>query len=502
MSSAQGKLRRAGAGHAWALGCCVAMTLLATPLSGRLDLTNLAMLYLAGLVGVAYHFGGGPASLSAVLNVAAFDFFFVPPRFTFAVVDAQYLVTFAVMLAVGLVIGQLTARLRSEAQVAVGREQRAQGLFELTRELSGALTADQVARHGELAVRRHFGGDALVLITNLQDGLLAPDLAPAGFEAGVACWCCANAQPAGLTTAIAAAPGWHYLPLQAPMRVRGVLAMRPAHARTLDLPEQRQHLDTLARQVAIALERVHYVDVAQKTQVQMESEGLRNTLLAAISHDLRTPLTALIGLADQLTHAQPPLREQQAETAQALADQARALNAIFTKLLDMARLQSGTIALRLQWASIEELIGTTLRSLQHRLAATRVKVELAPNLPLVEVDATLLERVLANLLENAVQYGAPPIEVSARALDGALEIEVRDHGTGLPLTQSGGEQRLFEKFTRGQHESATLGVGLGLAICKAVVEAHQGSIEASAAPGGGARFTVRLPRRASPPLPL
>lgn len=394
-------------GYAWAVAACVAITLLATPLAGRLELTNLVMLYLAGLVGLAYRFGRGPAIAAAVLNVAAFDFFFVPPRFTLSVTDAQYVVTFGVMLAVGLVIGQLTAGLRFQVRLSASRERRARGLFELTRELSGAVLAPQVLHLGEQAVRRHFGGEVLLLAIDAQDRLLAPQPVPAGFDITLAQSCCDKNQLVGWGAPPHADQGWRYLPLQAPMRVRGVLALKPSQPRWLMLREQRQHLDTLARQVAIALERVHYVEIAQQALVQMETERLRNTLLAAISHDVRTPLTALIGLSDQLRQSQPALATHQADIARALSQQARALNAMVCNLLDMARLQSGAVSLRLQWESVEEVVGCALRSLHHLLPSSQVQVRLPCELPLVEFDAPLIERVLVNLVENAAKYGAP-----------------------------------------------------------------------------------------------
>ena len=484
--------------YAWAAASSVAITLATTPLHGYLDLANIVMLFLLGVVGVAMRFGRGPAALAAVLNVAAFDFFFVPPHLSFAVSDVQYLVTFAVMLAVGLLTGQLTAGLKFQARISASRERRAQSLFELTRDLSGALLSVQVGELGEAAVQRNFGGQALVLATDANDQLVMPAAPPVGFDASVADWAFRNAQPAGLATTTLAAQPWHYIPLRAPMRVRGVLALKPAQPRWLLIPEQMQQLDTLARQIAIALERVHYVDIAQQAVVDMESERLRNALLAAISHDVRTPLTALIGLAETLQKSSPPLSGTQAGMTQALTDQARALNTLVNNLLDMARLQSGAIRLRMEWQSVEEVVGSAIRAAQPALGGTRVVTALPPGLPLVEFDAVLVERALVNLLENAAKYGAPPVALSAQATADALVIIVRDHGPGLGPALQGREQTLFDKFTRGHAESSTPGVGLGLAICKAVADAHHGQISAADAPGGGARFTLSLPRRPPP----
>ncbi len=490
-------------GYAWAMVVSVAVTLLATPLLGVLELANIVMLFLLGGVGVAMRFGRGPAALAAMLNVAAFDLFFVPPRFSFAVSDVQYIVTFAVMLVVGLLVGQLTAGLRFAAGVSASRERRAQSLFELTRELSAALQTTQVVALGAAAVQGHFGGRALVLVPDASDRLEMPAEPPPGFDASVADWTFRQGQPAGLATATLAAQPWHYVPLKAPMRVRGVLALEPAQPRWLLIPEQAQQLDTLARQIAIALERVHYVDVAQQAVVEMESERLRNALLGAISHDVRTPLTALIALAESL-QALPEAPGGQRGIARAIVAQAHQLHALVSNLLDMARLESGiaggAVNLRRDWQSVEEVVGSAIRAARPALGDMAVQTALPAELPLVEFDAVLIERVLVNLLENAGKYGAAPIVVGARATERALVITVRDHGRGLPAALKGREQTLFDKFTRGQAESATPGVGLGLAICKAVVGAHGGEIAAADAAGGGAEFTVTLPRR-EPPAP-
>lgn len=489
--------------YAWAVATSVLVTLLALPLLSFFDLANIVMLFLLGTVLVALKFGRGPAALAAFLNVAAFDFFFVAPRMSFAVSDVQYLMTFGVMLLVGLLTGQLTAGLRFQARISRSRERRAQLLFELTRDLSGALLSSQVIELGEAAVQRNFGGQARVLTLDANDQLSPlPGSAPSELDASVADWTFRNEQVAGLATATLSAQAWHYVPLKAPMRVRGVLALKPAQARWLLIPEQMQQLDTLARQIAIALERVHYVEVAQQALVQMESEKLRNVLLAAISHDVRTPLTALIGLAEGLQSGTPPLTAGQAVAAKAISDEAHHLSALVHNLLDMARLQSGAVNLKMDWQSVEEVVGSAIRQAQHALAGKVVKAVLPPDLPLVEFDAVLMERVLVNLLENAAKYSGSssgePIEIAAHTTEHTLVLSVRDHGRGLPDAALGQESRLFDKFTRGASESITPGVGLGLAICKAVVDAHRGQISAANAVGGGAEFTLTLPRRAPP----
>ncbi len=492
--------------YAWSLAACVGTTLLTLPMVALFDLANIVMLFLLCVVLVAVKLGRGPAMLAAVLSVAAFDFFFVAPRFSFAVTDVQYLLTFAVMLGVGLLIGQLTANLRFSATVSASRERRAHALFELTRDLSAALQSVQVVELGEAAVQRVFGGQAKVFITNSNDQLELGDTVPDKLDASIADWTFHNGQRAGLATATLPSNAWHYVPLQAPMRIRGVLALHPAQARWLLIPEQVQQLETLARQIAIALERVHYVEVAQSAVVQMESERLRNTLLATMSHDVRTPLTALLGQAQTLEQS-VPLTAGQLISVRAIALEARELSALVSNLLDMARLESGQVHLRKQWQSVEEVVGSAIRASRHAVGTLEVATDVAADLPLVEFDAALMERVLVNLLENAAKYGVSPgghkpaILISAAVTPSTLELRVRDFGPGLPASSKGHEEILFDKFTRGQSESSTRGVGLGLAICKAIVETHRGKISATQADGGGAEFVVALPRTPPPVSP-
>jgi two-component system sensor histidine kinase KdpD len=238
----------------------------------------------------------------------------------------------------------------------------------------------------------------------------------------------------------------------------------------------------------------------------MESERLRNTLLAAMSHDVRTPLTALVGQAETLA-ASSTLSAEQKTSAQAISHEARELSALVGNLLEMARLESGQVELRLEWQSTEEVVGSAIRAARHALGSLQVRTDLPTDLPLVEFDAGLIERVLVNLLENAAKYGVampqhqPTVEVAASVTASTLELRVRDFGPGLPPSSQGREADLFEKFTRGKNESSTRGVGLGLAICKAVVDAHKGRISARNVDGGGAEFTLSLPRRAPPLAP-
>ncbi|MFL6697111.1 MAG: two-component system sensor histidine kinase KdpD [Vitreoscilla sp.] len=482
--------------YAKSVAVCAAVILATAPLLHVLEPTNIVMLLLLAVVFSALRYGRGPAVLASFVSVAAFDFFDVAPRFTFAVSDVQYLVTFAVMLIVALVIGQLTAGLTYQARVATLREDRVRALYELSRDLAAALMPEQIVEIGTRVLQAEFEARAVFLLLDDEDRLVVPEAA--GVDASLAGWALAHAEAAGQGTGTLPASAMLYVPLKAPMRVRGVVALALRNPQRLNVPEQRRLLDTFASLLAIALERIHYVDVAQRTTVQMESERLRNALLGAISHDLRTPLAALAGMADSLQLTTPPLAPAHAEIAQALREAALRMNALVNNLLDMARLESGRVALNLQWQPLEEVVGSALRSLGGLFAGRHpIRVALPADLPLLQFDAVLIERVLANLLENAAKYtpAGSAISIGAAATRDSVEVWVADEGPGLP---PGREELIFEKFERGRKESATPGVGLGLAICRAIVVAHGGAIRGETRPEGGARFVFTLPRGEAP----
>lgn len=487
--------------YALALLTCIGIAVGATPLLEYLDPANIVMLFLAGVLFIAFRFGRGPAVFAAILNVAVFDFFFVPPRFTFAVGDVQYLLTFVVMLVVGLVTGHLTAGLRYQARVARSREERARSLSEMAKSLSSALVDQQVVEISDKFLEASFRAKAAILLPDLNDTLQSPTLhdgMPA-YDMAVAQWCYDKNEPAGSGTDTLPASPQLYLPLKAPMRVRGVLVVEPANPRLLMIPEQRRLLETFAALIAIALERIHFVTIAQETLIRMESERLRNSLLATLSHDLRTPLTALVGLAETLSLDLAAAESTHADKAGVIREQALRTSRLVNDLLEMAKLQTGEITLRKDWQSLEEIVGSALKNLDAVMAGHPLALDLPADLPLIKCDAVLMERVLVNLLENAAKYteSGTAIGVSAAPADAFLHVEVWDAGAGLPPGQ---ERAIFEKFARGQKESAIPGTGLGLAICEAIVQAHGGRIWAENRSPHGARFVFTLPLDAQPSI--
>jgi two-component system sensor histidine kinase KdpD len=492
-------------GYGWAVATCAGVSLVAAGAQIVVDLANVIMLYLLGVVWVTVRFGRGPGLLASFLSVLVFDFFLVPPPLSLTVHDTQYLLTFAIMLTVALIISSLAARLRYQARIATYRERRTNALFDLGKELAGALTTAQIVDIGCRHLRGEFRAEVALLLPDARDQVQP---ARAGDEAGclrgpdlgVAQWVYDHQEPAGLGTHTLPATPALYLPLRAPMRTRGVLAMAPADPQLIALPEQYRLLETFAAQIALALERVHYVEVARDALVSMESERLRNALLSTLSHDLRTPLTAIVGLSSavlqQLAHAPAAQRE----LAHDLHEEAHRMSSMVSNLLDMARLQSGSVPLNREWQTLEEVVGSALRATGRVLGNRSVQVSLPEDLPLLHFDAVLLERVLVNLLENAAKYTPAESQIAvAAARDGhAVRVWVDDFGPGLP---PGMEDRIFERFTRGEREMSRPGTGLGLALCRAIVEAHGGRIWAENRPGGGARFAFTLPLLKAPAMP-
>ncbi len=491
---------RAWRDYAMAGVLCVGAALLSTFLHPLFDLANIVMVFLLAVVLAGVRYGRGPAVLASFLSVAAFDFFFVPPRLSFAVSDVQYLLTFLIMLAVGLITGQLTAGFKYQAHVATRREQRMRALYEMSRDLSGALLAEQIAEIGERFLASEFAARTALALVDENDQLLPPlpSARPvSAFDHGVARWAFDHGECAGAGTDTLPGSPVLYLPLKAPMRLRGVLAVELPDAGRLLIPEQRRLLDTFSSLLAIAIERVHYVEVARDTTVQMESERLRNSLLSAISHDIRTPLSVLVGLADSMFLSKPPPTAEQAEIAQAMRETTLRINAQVSNMLDMARLQAGRIQLKREWQPLEETVVAGIKGMEAALLGHRIDLRIPEELPLVEIDAVLMERVIGNLLENAAKYtpAGTTISIGARADGDTVEFWVADRGPGV---SRGKEEATFKKCERGARESTIAGGGLGLAICRAIVEAHGGRIHAENPPDGGARFVVRLPA-GSPP---
>ena len=500
------KTKRRWPGYAWGAAATVFCTAAGMLMSPLFELVNVAMVYLLAVVLIAARYGRGPAVATSIVAVAAFDFFFVPPALTFAVSDAQYLLTFVIMLVVALVISDLTARVRLQANVAGHRERRTALLYAMSRELAATRGQEAMAAVSVRHMSEVFDSQVVVLLPDANGKLTYPRTSaiPGSFrgaDLAVAQWVQDHGEPAGLGTDTLPAGEALYLPLAGTQKVLGVLAVLPANPRRVLLPEQFHLLETFGAQIALAIERAQLADHAHRAQVTAETEGLRNALLASISHDLRTPLAVISGASSSLLEkgAQLPAAEREA-LARSIFQQSQAMAELIASVLQMTRLEGGAITLARDWHALSEITGSVLTRLHERLAAHHVRVWLPDKLPLLRVDAGLIEQVLANLLENAAKYtpAGTAITLSAEVRDREVLVVIEDAGPGLP---DGDPEQLFAKFHRGAPEGAVGGVGLGLAICRAIVGLHRGRIWAERRPGGGATFSFTLPLEEAPPVP-
>ncbi|MGK9172294.1 two-component system sensor histidine kinase KdpD [Yokenella regensburgei] len=484
-----------------ALALCAAITLIAMQWLVAFDAANLVMIYLLGVVVIALLYGRWPSAFATVINVVSFDLFFIAPRGTLAVSDVQYLLTFGVMLTVGLVIGNLTAGVRYQARVARYREQRTRHLYEMSKALAAGRSVEAIAATSETFIRSTFNARSQVLMPDRSGKLIAITRTQniTSWDDAIARWSFDKGQPAGAGTDTLPGVPYQILPLKSAQQTHGLVVVEPANLRLLMVPEQQRLLETFTLLVASALERQALITSEEQARFASERESIRNALLAALSHDLRTPLTVLFGQAEILTLDLASEGSKHAPQASEIRQHVLNTTRLVNNLLDMARIQSGGFNLKKEWLTLEEVVGSALRTLEPGLGGRRIALDLPDPLMLVHVDGPLFERVLINLLENAVKYAGFRAEIGIRAIASSsrLTLEVWDTGPGIP---EGQEDAIFAKFARGNKESAIPGVGLGLAICQAIVDVHGGTISAANRPEGGACFHVTLPLETPPQL--
>jgi two-component system sensor histidine kinase KdpD len=491
---------------AWATAIVAACTGIGELARGYLHLADHAMLYLLGVLLAASRLSRGPALFAAVTSVAALDWFFVPPFHTFAVENTRYLLTFAVMMAVGVMASSLTLRMRGQAEAARQRERRTAALYAMSREFAAGSSVDDIARAAARCMHDILECDAVVFVADDRDAL-APrgedsTLAADEREHAVARWVYEHGQEAGRGTPTLPGALGLYLPLVGSRRTLGVVGVNLAQRDEAPTPSQRQLLETYVAHTALALDRTLLVEEAREATLAAERELTRSGLLSAVSHDVRTPLASIQGsataLIEQGDRLDPVARRELLDT---IREESGRLGRLVGDLLDLTRLESeGPRVRKREWHAVEELVGAALSRLEEQLSGREVRVDLPGDVLLVQADPLLVEQMLWNLVENATKHTPPgtPIEVGAQRVEGGVAIVVADRGPGIP---AGEEHRIFEKFYRTADGRRTPGAGLGLAICHAAAKAHGGWIRAENRPEGGARFVVFLPSEAEPPPP-
>jgi len=494
-------------GNAWAVASVAAATLIGWPLYHMTGLSNanVLMIYLLAVLWVATHHSKQAAVLASVLGVLAFDFCFVPPYYTFTVEDRQYVITFAIMLVAALVISTLTNQVRAQGEAARDRERRTAASLALSRQLAAVRTKQEIADATVRQVQDVVGSRAMVLVPDDQKHLISaadtdPRVSLDEKELTVAQWVYEHDEPAGKGTDTLPASIGTYLPMKTSRNTVGVLGVVLNEDGSQWSAEQRQLTEAFASQAAIALERAALAEETRQAWERVEAEFLRNTLLSGVSHELRTPLAAITGaVTTVIEHGSSISPEVQREMLDTILGESEHMDRLINNLLDMTRLESGGLVLKKEWNTLGEIVGAVLHRLDRRLQGRQVVIRIPPDLPMVQLDATAIDQVLTNLLDNAIEYTPKdtPIEISASVYDDKVFVEVADKGPGLP---AGAERRVFDKFFRAHRNQGGRGVGLGLAICRSIIELHGGEITASNRPGGGALFRFSLPRTEPPPI--
>ncbi len=490
--------------YALALVTVLASTLICLATRRIFGLADQVMIYLLGVLVAASGLARAPSLLAALASVAALDFFFVPPYMTFAIGDMRYGLTFVVMLIVGIMVSSRTVLIREQALTARDRERRTTSLYAMSREFAVEEDPSAIARHAVIHVRDLVECDAVVLVANAQ-GELEP-IAGGGSssldterERAVARWVFDNGRPAGYGTDTLPATSVLFLPMSGSVGPLGVFGVDLGARASDPTPAQRQLLETFVAQTALALERVKLRAEASKAKVAIETERLRSALLSTVSHDLRTPLASISGAAQVLVEPNNSLGPQaRMELLQTIREESERLNRLVANLLEMTRIESGSLQVHKEWCPVEELVDSAIDRMQSRLVEREITTHFPEKMLLAPVDPTIFEQVLVNLIENAAKYSPrrAPIEISARAERNEIVFEVADRGPGIP---AGEEERIFEKFHRIGDGRPGEGAGLGLAVCKAIVAAHGGWIKAANQPGGGARFTFGIPNDGGAP---
>lgn len=502
--------------YLWALSVVVLCTGLAALVYPYFNVSDLAMIYLPGVVLVATRLGRGPAILASLASVLVLNFFFTTPYLTLFVDDSRIVITLIVLLLVALVISTLTVQVRQQAEAALQRERRTSALYALSRSYASTRGYANLLHVTITQLNHVFAAQSVIFLPD-QDGQLRPwggiedwaappitpsmYIVPSDAESGVARWVYEHGEPAGLgTNTLPSAPAI-YLPLTGTQGIVGVLGLQPAQHTALS-PEQLHLLEACASQTAIAFERAKLADVAQHTAVQIEAERTRNALLSSVSHDLRTPLAVVTGALSSMIESWDRLdAATRRELLQHAYAEAERLSRLLSNILEMTRLESGGMQPHKEWQSIEEVIGAALTRLEQRLHDREIEVDVPPDLPLAAFDAVLIEQVLINLIENALKYTPVHTAIMLRAfgigtpMPTAIAVQVADRGPGV---QPGTEQAIFGKFVRGTPTTGT-GVGLGLTISQGIVQIHGGRIWVEQRPGGGALFTFTLPIEGTAP---
>lgn len=478
------------------IGLVFLTTLLGEAIKKSLEPTNLVMFYLLAVVISAVRWGRGPAIMASILGVLAFDFFLVPPYLTFNVTSIHYVFTFLGLLVVGLVIGTFASRMRERTIEARQREARTAALYRLSSDLARADTPEAALAAVRRNVGEILGGDVAIYLP--REGALRAVSADGGFPLGESETERARRafETGGPLQSGDELPGRRrirYVPLNTPEGTLGVLGISLRESDGAFERSEEQLLGALASQAALAVQRAKLAEEARQFELMRQTQKLQAALLSSISHDLRTPLASITGtlatLMDRGAALDSSGRDELLRTARGETDR---LNRLVGNLLDMTRVEAKALGISKRPSDLRDAIGAALEQLRASIGERTVRIAIPQDFPEVPMDLPFMMKVFTNLIDNALKYSpaGSPIDIGARLSGNAAAIEIRDRGAGIP---AGDFERVFEKFYRSTRPSRASGMGLGLSICKGIVEAHGGSIAARNNDDGGAAFTVSLP---------
>lgn len=487
--------------YAAAAAIILAVVLCCYPLSRFIGYQAVALVLLLTVALLPLRLGIGPVVLAAGLSALAWDFFFIPPVFTFSIARPVDVLMLGMYFAIAFVTGVLTTRARAQERAVRMREERAVALYTLTGDLTAARSKDEVARAAVANVRRFFDADVVICLGQADGDIFTTAHPESTFqlderEYAVAAWVYWNEKKAGKFTDTLPSSSATYFPLSGPRYPLGVIGVRPRKESPLSI-DQETLLENFLRQISMAIERETLNELTKQSIVIEESERLYKTLFDSLSHEFRTPVATLLGATDQLQREPQLPAGPQAEIVRDMHDAANRLNQLVQNLLDMTRLESGLLKLKRDWCDVADLVGTAVLKVEDLLQHLRVSIDVSESIPLIQADQGLLEQALVNILRNAAVHaiGATEIGIIAQVEQTECIISVSDNGQGIPPADI---EKVFGKFYRTQGTKSG-GTGLGLSIARGIVVAHGGTISCTNRSGGGAQFIIHLPLGSPPP---
>lgn len=466
--------------------------LLCTPLANTQNYHVVSFILLFVVSILATFMGTGAVLVASTLGAIFWNYFFIPPHYTFKIEKTEDVLIFGLFFIIALVNGVLTTRVRNQEKLVRDREKRTNALFQLTKELSKASGMDEVLKVAIREIKNNFQVDSFFILQDGENklnnaGRLQKDKKLKLAEYNVAEWVFNHSQKAGAFTPNAMGIDFTIFPLTGTRISPGVVAVKLNEAFAGD---QKTYWDTFLVQISNALEREFLGEMAQRVRFLDESDRLYKTLFNSISHELRIPVATIMGASDSIINSSNSENMQSALCTEIFTASLR-LNRLIENLLNISRLESGHISARLDWYDINDLVNKVADDLKEELKPFALKVNVQHDMPLVKIDFGLMEQVLYNLLINSTQYAPPTSEItlSVGFADGMMKMEVTDNGPGFPENEL---KNVFKKFFRVD-ESKTGGLGLGLSIAKGFVEAHGGTIDIKNRQSGGARFVINIP---------